>query len=97
MVVAAAAGAAGFELGEVLLHAAAPLAAAVNGLLRFPDMWHRQKRQGNFVSPGDLFCLMIPLLSLLCILLRQQIFECQKMVELRLLCLLCCSLTQPLI
>lgn len=64
MVVAAAAGAAGFELGEVLLHAGASSAAATNRLLRFPDLWHRQKRQGNFASPGDLFCLITPLLRL---------------------------------
>lgn len=54
MVVAAVTGAAGFELGEVLLHAVASSAAAINRLLHFLDMWHRQKRQGNFISPGDL-------------------------------------------
>lgn len=55
MVVAAVTGAAGFELGEVLLHAvASSAAAAINRLLHFLDMWHRQKRHGNFISPGDL-------------------------------------------
>lgn len=55
MVVAAAAGAAGFELGEVLLHAGASSAAATNRLLRFPDLCTDRKGKGILLLPAICF------------------------------------------